>query len=74
MLFYSVTIDGKTSFVKTMEAALALCSKQKEWFVCSILQGKVSLCGHSLGVFESKSNSYILAQLKRHFWKREERK
>ena len=71
MLFYSVTTEGKTRFTKTSEAAFALISKQKDWFICSIYRGDVCLCGHSLGVFDDKNNSCILAQLKRHFRKKE---
>ena len=70
MLFYIAIVDGKPTCFKESEHAFEHVSKSDNWFVCANSDGKVTLCGHSIGAFDGIDNSAILARLKKHFAKR----
>jgi hypothetical protein len=71
MRFTAYFAKGSRSFILPQGASQARAfehvSRSDNWFICANSDGKVTLCGHSIGAFDGIDNSAILARLKKHF-------
>jgi hypothetical protein len=66
-VFYVVHHDGETTSAHSMERAMELTHNAKDWFVCGVSNGRVLLCGHSIGAMDDYENKCKYAAIKRHF-------